>query len=179
MAKISRFRRFLTALKRHWKTALPAVTSLAQPPSPLRSGLTFDAGCIKKYNQHVYLDFQTTGQEAGRFTINVILVDDGTEPNTVHVWKPIKLSKKLECGAHRIGNFLAQGHHDKWWHLCEVEASDTSDDPEYWRNLRLELREGNWTAPTYDNETEVIDAAVADVTNDVQRMLRAICSNAV
>src|SRR4051812_29712106 len=100
MAKGNTFRRFMTALKRHWKSALPEVTQCSEPPAPLRRGMTFDAGTIHRWNQHLYLSFQTTWREAGHFTINMIIVDDGCAPSVTNVHRRAKPGEKLAHGGH-------------------------------------------------------------------------------
>jgi len=152
---------------------MPGVKPISQRIGPLPKSSSFDVGVIPGTGQRVYLHFQTTWKEAGYFTINLIVVDAGQEVSLIHVLGRETPGERLEHGAHRIGHFLGK-RHDKWWHLCEVESRALGGDPAYWRKLRLELREGNWAAGNYDDEKQVIDAAVADVTRDVACALRAI-----
>src|SRR6266480_1858105 len=120
MAKSSVFQRFIKALKLCWRSALPQVKPLLERRGSLPKASSFDAGIIAKTGQHVYLEFQTRWIEAGKFTINLIVVDDGCEPSLLTVVRSRKLGERLAHGAHRIGRFVGDGRHDKWWHLCEV-----------------------------------------------------------
>jgi hypothetical protein len=163
------FQRFIRALKRHWKTAPPAVTPLRVRVGPLSMASSFDAGTIADTRQHVYLQFQTTSKEAGYFTINLIVADEGQPVSDVTLFSGGReADKRFGHGAHRIGSFVGNKRHDKWWHLCDVDEESLAGNREFWRKLRLELRQGNWTAASYANEQAVIDAAVADVTRDVE-----------
>jgi hypothetical protein len=97
----------------------------------------------------------------------------GREPSLLTIIRAEEPGEPLAHGGHRIGHFVGDRRHDKWWHLCEVEAGGLGDDPEYWRRLHLKLREGNWTAAGYEDESQVIDATVADVTRDVKSASKA------
>jgi hypothetical protein len=184
MAKSSVFGRFMTALKHHWRGALPHVKPLSEVKRiPERRGSlakssSFDAGIIPETGQRVYLHFQTTWKEAGYFTINLVVVDHGRQISTMTVGssQDLLLGRRLRHGAHRISNFLRLGRHDKWWHLCEVSDSSFGDEEhrQFMRDLTMRLREGNWTAANYDDEDMVIDAAVADVTRDVETALKSV-----
>src|SRR2546423_195442 len=115
MAKSSVFRRFITALKRHWRTELPHVTPLSERRGSLPKSSSFDAGVVQATGQHVYLEFQTSWKEAGYFTINLVVVDKGRQVSTMTVgspkdWLP---GTRLEHGGHRIGHFVGDGRHDK------------------------------------------------------------------
>ena len=164
----------MTALKTHWRTALPTVKPLKERHGFLPKASSFEAGTIPVFNQRVFLQFQTTWKEAGYFTINLVIADPEQEIHTVTQntwdWKP---GKKLDHGAHRISHFLGR-RHDKWWHLREVERGGWGENPESWTALRLSLREGNWTAESYADETKVIESAVVDVTEDVKAVLSVV-----
>ena len=166
-AKTSTFRRFMTALKRHWQSALPGVRPVAEKVGYLSRGLTFDAGEIAQFEQQVYLEFQNGRYEPGHFTINVIVADKGREPTASMVRD--KPGEKRANGGRRIGDFVGDQRTDKWWHLCEISIDDT----------RANLRRGHWSATSYANEDEVIAAAVADVTQDVEVALKALGASSV
>jgi hypothetical protein len=166
MAKSSVFRRFITALKRHWRAELPHIVPLSEPRGSLAKSSSFDAGVIPATGQHVYFGFQTSWKEAGYFTINLVVADLAQQESTT-----------LAGSWHRISHFLGdtRPRHDKWWHLCKVsDDSFLPEQRERMREMRLSLRRGNWTAVSYDDENAVIAAAVADVTRDVVTALKAI-----
>jgi len=152
----------MTALKRHWQSALPGVRPVAEKVGHLSRGLTFDAGEVAQFDQHVYLEFQNGRYEPGHFTINVIVADKGREPTA----SMVRDEKRAHGG--RIGDFVGDQRTDKWWHLCEISIDDT----------RANLRRGHWLATSYANEDEVI-AAVADVTHDVEVALKVIGASSV
>jgi hypothetical protein len=176
MAKSSTFRRFVTALKRHWKVVLPDVKPLKEGCGHLPKASSFDAGIIPAFGQRVYLEFQTTWKEAGYFTINFIVADPGREVSGITQFADWKAGQRLEHGGHRISHFLGDRRHDKWWHLRDVERGGWGDNlaDETELRLRLSLREGNWTAASYAEEEKVIEGAVADVTRDVKAALIVI-----
>jgi hypothetical protein len=169
----------MKALKAHWKEALPEIRPLTERRGPLPKARRFDAGVIPSTGQHVYLEFQTTWKRAGYFTINLVVVDGGSELSvaTQFHWT---VGQRLSHEGHRIGSFLKTDDpqhrgHDKWWHLCEVEDRAVGDGlDDYFREMRIRLREGDWTAPSYENETQVLSLAVADVTQDVKAALAMI-----
>jgi hypothetical protein len=152
------------------------VKPLAERRGALPKSSSFDAGVIPESGQRLYLAFQTSWKEAGYFTVNLVVVDRGRQMSiqTLLGSNARKAGERLDHGAHRIGDFLAHKRHDKWWHLLDVQGGASADDPEFRRNLRQRLHDGNWTAATYEDEAQVIEAAVADVTRDVRSALKAI-----
>jgi len=178
MAKPSIFQQFMRSLRAHWKTTLPSIKPLTERHGALAKASSFDAGDIST-GQHVYITFQTSWKEAGWFTINLIIADEGADLSTKSAfqfnWEP---GQRLIHGSHRIGHFLSgpqDKKHDKWWHLCEVEPREVGDGlDDYFQDLRHRLREGNWTAPSYENDAKVIELAIVDVTRDVETALKKI-----
>jgi hypothetical protein len=179
MAKQKVYQRFITALKGHWRTALPDVKPLSNPLGPLPKSSSFDAGFIPTTGQHVFLQFQTTWQEAGKFTINLIVVDEGCELSDIsenaYAWK---CGGRLPHGAHRIATFLENVRHDKWWYLC-ADREDLLIDNADWRERRIRIRANGWAVDNYENEAQVIESAVEDVTRDVATALRAVGATGV
>jgi hypothetical protein len=175
MAKGSAFTRFMQALRRDWRSTMPAVRPVAAPCGTLPKASTFDAGTVAAYDQQIYLWFQTTWQEAGKFTVNVVVADPGEQASAGYVGQDFVPGERLRSGGHRIGRFVGDHRHDKWWHLCEVERrTHAGGDPQRWLDLRNRLRRGNWQAGEYADEGQVVAGAVADVTADVRTALRLI-----
>ncbi|HYO09573.1 MAG TPA: hypothetical protein VER17_11430 [Tepidisphaeraceae bacterium] len=172
MAKRSVFRDFMTALKRHWRTALPGVEPLKAARGSLPMASTFDAGKVTGSEQRVYLCFQHNQKVPGEFTVNVILAHDGEEPRYWGVHPDeVRPGETLGDGPRRISQFLPHVRHDKWWHLKRDEHY-----AEFCRSLGHEFKLPNdyWRPASYDDEQEVIRTAVLDVTRDVQSTLEQL-----
>lgn len=169
MAKPSTYRDFMKALKRHWRSVLPEVRPLTEARGSLAKASSFYAGFLPMARLHVYLEFQTHSNIAGRFTINVILTHDEAAPRQWHASDEQRVLGRFIEGPNRIGLFLKARHGDKWWELCRDEKME---------GFRLEhglaRNEDYWYPQDWSDEVGVIRDAVDDVTRGVQLALQQL-----
>jgi len=162
------FRDFITALSKHWRTAMPGVTRLSRPRGSLPMSSTFDAGIIPSTGQRVYLWFQHNQKVPGEFTINIILVSKGQQARHWAFSDEPRDGQTQGDGPCRISRFLPNVRHDKWWHLKQ----DKSYEDYCRRNgYEFKLPEDYWRPVSYDDPEEVIRSAVLDVSQDVASAL--------
>jgi hypothetical protein len=157
MTKRSVFRDFISALRAHWRSALPDVRLVAQSFGPtMPKASTFYAGFARPLEMHVFLNVQHSSNawQVGSFTINVILSKrEGAPEGQGGPFAPRDGDSFTE-GSYRIGSLLAAK--DKWWQL----KADSS---------RVGMEQ--WRAESYRDEDAVLIAAVDDVTRDVRAIL--------
>lgn len=152
---------FMKALKRHWKTTLPAVRPVTKACGSLPKSRSFYAGRTPNGTLHVYLHFQTHKNVGGRFTIDVILTRDEHSPFHYHRPGEQHVLGDLIDGPNRIGELLQTPYGDKWWVLCrnELMTSFGSQD-------RFETNPNYWQPQDWDDATRTIQDAVADGVQD-------------
>jgi hypothetical protein len=158
--KRSAFRDLISAVRKHWRTALPSVRQVDEPLDALMSkASTFYAGWSPKLGLNVFINFQhsTKAWQVGQFTINLVLSQTMGAPK--HQGGPVVPENEsgFTEGLYRIGSIL--GGKDKWWHLKDDETN---------------LVTLAWRPKSYAAYEAILAEAVADVTRDVRLALEKL-----
>lgn len=145
--------RFIRALARRWRRALPVLSPIIQAVGSLPKASTFVCGPEPLADRWVFLHLQHSHTQPGRITINVLLSEAAMKPPPGRFLRRSEFDDRA-LGLYRIGTLL-HGH-DKWWVLVAAPG---------------EPAESDWIAPSYGDEPRVFDAAAADITSDVRSLL--------
>lgn len=167
VAKRSIFRDFIAALRRHWRSVLPSVlpVRVALGYSASGNGMsvpkasTFFAGYSPDLATYVFImfDHSTKPWEVGRFRTMVILSHRENAPVVWHKpWYPD--DGVLTEGAYDVGLLIGRKI-QSWWCL---------------RKDGISFTEIEWKPASYDDPTQVIVEAVADVTRNVLAVLEQL-----
>lgn len=159
MSKQSIFRKFVAAIKQHWRSTSPQVHALDTTYCPaMPKASTFYAGIAPGPSLHVFINLQASpyAWAVGRVTVNVILSKKLGRPDR---WARGEIPadwSKIGEGSYRLGRLL--WNKDKWWHLDEPGSNSGIA----------------WYATRYDDPSHVIAEAVADVSRDIEDVLQRL-----